>query len=126
MIKKIVSYLRWVIIVLTPKKSQIIFTPLKFLNFIFKSKIMKIINSVNARNFPLNLEYPKIHTKYEFHDFSLNLLFRWTIPQIIFIQPIYDFRNFSPKITRNLSLLWSLLDHAQSKFLHDWKSRKLY
>ena len=54
-IKILVSYLRWVIIVLSQKNSsKYHFAPLKFLNFIFKSKIMKTINSANGRNFPLN------------------------------------------------------------------------
>ena len=54
-IEILVSYLRWVIIVLSQKNSsKYHFAPLKFLNFIFKSKIMKTINSANGRNFPLN------------------------------------------------------------------------
>jgi len=49
-----------------------------------QSKIMVFINRVNAGNFNLNLEYPKIHPKYAFHVFSVTANLDWKITKIIF------------------------------------------
>ena len=45
---------------------------------------MVFINRVNAGNFNLNLEYPKIQSKYTFHVFSAIANLDWKITKIIF------------------------------------------